>query len=147
MSFSLAARPRKAGICEILQIFENRARTQATEPNTPQQNGTTRWGGWTDRWENLPQDLDRSWTGAGQELGYLPKSGPARTRRGRPPQPPSMHPHTHPPSHTPAHVDAIDFNTPRLSSFGKKSSGHRCFVHNSTRSRCWCKKKKLKCRF
>ena len=64
------------------------------------------------------QDLE---TGSSkQDRGYFPKSGPARTRRGGPtlsrractPHPPTLtHLHTH---------ITIDFNTPRLSSFGKK---------------------------
>ena len=33
---------------------------------------------------------------------------------------------THP--HTPAHVDAIDFNTPRLISFGKKKRKPNVFI-------------------
>ena len=62
-------------------------------------------------------DLDRSWTGPGIFAEIWPGPDPAR------PPPLSAAEHaptpTHP--HTPAHVDAIDFNTPRLISFGKKN--------------------------
>ena len=88
MSFSLAARPRKAGICEILQIFENRARTQATEPNTTELNGTTRWGGWIDELciEMLNPEgdtLTRALWVKDTACGGPPVPAPLRADRGR----------------------------------------------------------------
>ena len=67
--------------------------------------------------------LHRIWLGSGADLEYWSGSGPARTRRGYSPvsrracTPTHMHSHTHMHTRTPAHT--IDFNTPRLLSFGK----------------------------
>ncbi len=63
-------------------------------------------------------------TEPGADLEYWSGSGPARTRRGYSPvsrracTPTHMHSHTHMHTRTPAHT--IDFNTPRLISFGEK---------------------------
>ena len=71
--------------------------------------------------------LSRIWTGPGQDLDRIWTKPPNICRNPARPGPGEAAPlsaaehaptPTHP--HTPTHVDAIDFNTPRLSSFGKK---------------------------
>ena len=41
-------------------------------------------------------------------------------------------------------LTCFDHNSSKSTNF---SFGHRCLKHNSTRSRCWCKKKNVKCVF
>ena len=81
--------------------------------------GFTAGSGWDlDRiWMGSGQDLDRIWMGS----GIFAEIRPARTRPTALPCRPAEHAPTPTHPHTPAHVDAIDFNTPRLISFGKKT--------------------------
>ena len=67
-----------------------------------------------------------TWTGSGMGSGMgsgiFADIRPARTRPTALPCRPAEHAPTPTHPHTPAHVDAIDFNTPRLSSFGEKKT-------------------------